>query len=158
LDFNLQTIEYAVDAVAGQKVLNIYTNLKKSDIPAGTYNLTFWVKGNTTPNVYGKNLTIINTSFSDFNPQNWRLCSYEIIYSYTGELIIGSGITIDEIRLCPEDAQITTYSYDPSFGTISVTNENNITSYFEYDKLGRLIISRDFDKNILQFYQYHYKP
>jgi len=156
-EFNLKDITVSSEAIGGQKVLKLTNQLKKGDIPAGKYTLTFWAKGNVTPGISGKNLLITNSNFTAINLQQWRLCTYQLSYSASGDLTISPGITIDEIRICPVNAQMTTYSYIPSYGINSVTNENNITSYFEYDKLGRLIMSRDFDKNILQFYQYHYK-
>jgi hypothetical protein len=157
-EFDLKDIMPSTEAIAGQKIIKLTSQLKKSNIPSGNYNLTFWIKGNATPKISGKNLVISKTSFSALNSIQWRLCSYQLNYAAAGDLMIDPGISIDEIRLYPEKAQMTTYSYIPSYGINSVTNENNVTSYFEYDKLGRLILTRDFDKNILQFYQYHYKP
>ncbi|HEX2921875.1 MAG TPA: RHS repeat domain-containing protein [Bacteroidales bacterium] len=57
---------------------------------------------------------------------------------------------------CP-NSFITTYTYDPVYGMTSATNANNITTYYEYDELGRLKLEKDSDGHILKTYEYHFK-
>lgn len=64
---------------------------------------------------------------------------------------------IDELRVYPENALMVTYCYVPLVGLSSTTDVNNITTYYEYDYLGRLSYIKDNDKNILKRYDYHYK-
>jgi YD repeat-containing protein len=71
---------------------------------------------------------------------------------------IGSaGQFLDEVRLYPTYSKMTTYTYDPSIGLTSMTDPNDLTSYFEYDELGRLVVVRDSDRNIIKHYKYHYQ-
>lgn len=54
-------------------------------------------------------------------------------------------------------AQVTIYTYRPYVGISSVTDMNNRTTYYDYDKFYRLADIKDFNGNILKTYQYNYK-
>jgi YD repeat-containing protein len=70
----------------------------------------------------------------------------------------GSGtVWFDDLRLYPADAQMKTYTYDPLISMTSSTDENNVTTYYEYDSFGRLEYIRDDNRKILKHYEYHYK-
>jgi hypothetical protein len=69
----------------------------------------------------------------------------------------GSEVTVDELRLQPTDAQMTTYTYKPLVGMTSKTDPNGITTYYEYDSFGRLKNVKDHEWNILKQTQYHYQ-
>lgn len=70
--------------------------------------------------------------------------------------INSQGTQIDEIRVYPSMALVTTYAYDGFGKLISSTDPNNITTYYEYDGLGRLTIIRDDDLNILKTFEYNF--
>lgn len=67
-----------------------------------------------------------------------------------------SGI-LDEVRVLPADAQMTTYAYDSRFGLIGECDTNGRRIYYEYDALGRLKLVRDQDGNIIKTIDYNYK-
>lgn len=69
----------------------------------------------------------------------------------------GSEVTVDELRLQPTDAQMTTYTYSPLLGMTSKTDPNGITTYYEYDSFGRLKNVKDHEWNILKQTLYHYQ-
>jgi YD repeat-containing protein len=71
--------------------------------------------------------------------------------------ITGSGIILDELRLYPIDAQMTTYTYSPLVGMTSSCSVNSLTTYYEYDGLNRLLRIRDVDGNIIKQYDYQYQ-
>lgn len=69
----------------------------------------------------------------------------------------GSGtVWFDDIRVHPSVARLTTYSVSPGIGINAQADPNNRYSYFEYDGLGRLILIRDQDNNIVKRYCYNY--
>ncbi len=64
---------------------------------------------------------------------------------------------IDEIRIYPKFASMSTYAYDPlTWKLITITDGNNISTYFDYDGAGRLIKVSDHYRNILKTHNYHY--
>ena len=63
---------------------------------------------------------------------------------------------LDELRLHPEGAQMQTICYDDQLRTHTVTDANNISLFYTYDELGRLIEVRDFEGNLLNVKEYHY--
>lgn len=106
----------------------------------GTYNVTYWQKIGTGQ------WTLIQTTHT-VGAGNYR-----------PSIIIGqSGSIIDEVRVFPMGATMTTYTYDPIIGTTSVTDANNSTVRYEYDNAGRLSTSEDQNGNILKLINYHFR-
>jgi hypothetical protein len=70
--------------------------------------------------------------------------------------ISGSGL-IDEVRLYPANALLTTYTYEPLVGITSICDPNNHITYYEYDEAFRLKLIRDQDYNIIKKYDYKYQ-
>ncbi|MDI9363579.1 MAG: YD repeat-containing protein [Flavobacterium sp.] len=64
---------------------------------------------------------------------------------------------IDDIRVFPSNALVTTYTYHPTFGITSETDPNGKTSYYDYDGFGRLLRIRDQDNNIIKSFDYKYQ-
>ena len=67
--------------------------------------------------------------------------------------------TLNALRSSPvlKDAMITTYTYDPLAGITSRTDPNNVTTYYEYDKLARLKIIKDADNNVIKKIEYNFR-
>ncbi len=138
------------------------------------YTLSVWLK---IPSYYsGEVRLIIKSSPSgesfytnkviDAPTNDWEyfehIVDFNDISGYTGpvriEILNNSDdpVYVDDVRFHPTDALMTTYTYKPLIGMTSETAPNNVTTYYEYDALGRLIRIRDDDKNIVKQYTYHY--
>lgn len=135
---------YENDAITGKRSFG--GRLTKTVSAAQSYTVTMWSKSGT-PTVNGLPCTFVQTKGS------WSLYKKDI--SSAGTVTV-QGTQMDDVRLHPAKAQMTTYTYLPYVGISSVTDAaNNIQSY-EYDGLNRLLIVRDIDKNILKQYEYKY--
>ena len=74
--------------------------------------------------------------------------------NYTGSLTI-NGI-IDDVRVFPTDALMTTYTYAPLVGKTGEIDPSGRATTYQYDGFGRLNLVRDDDGNILKKYCYSY--
>ncbi|RBL91435.1 hypothetical protein DF182_02105 [Chitinophaga flava] len=70
---------------------------------------------------------------------------------------IGGNGLIDEVRLYPEGAQMTTFTYQPLVGMTSECDLSSKITIYEYDTYGRLKIIRDMDGKILKQNDYQYQ-
>jgi hypothetical protein len=129
--FEYSTSNFSSDALTGLKSSTVSYTV---NLPSGgTYKLTYWRKVGTG---------------------NWELITQTI----NGNTSIGgTGILIDEVRLCPSSALMTTYSYDQWGNLITTCDTNNQVSYFEYDEFNRQKLIRDENKNIVSYKNYNIK-
>jgi len=63
----------------------------------------------------------------------------------------------DDLCIRPADAKISSYTYQPFVGLTSKIDENNQTTYYEYDDFKRLKNVKDQNGFIRQNYQYNFK-
>ncbi|CAN5438544.1 hypothetical protein BH09BAC3_BH09BAC3_35950 [soil metagenome] len=101
-------------------------------------------------------LSTSSTGSTTRTGQNGWTYKQQKITGVSSVTISGTGL-IDEVRLYPSDAQMSTYTYVPLFGIWSSSDSNGINTYNEYDEFGRLKAQRDDHGNIIKTYQYHYK-
>jgi YD repeat-containing protein len=153
------SINANVPAKTGKKYLDMYgTNvLQYTFAEAGKYKLEYW---STTPITFSSNsqITIRDISTSAADANGWVLYVKEVTVSAATTMGFGANSAkIDEVRLYPANAQMSTYTYDPLVGMTSETNEKNVTTYYEYDSFGRLSVVKDQDRNVIKTYDYHYK-
>jgi hypothetical protein len=125
-------------------------NITKSGLSSGTsYIITYWKKDSTST------ATVNSGSGSLLVTRNgWKLYGHEITGTTT--LTISGTAYIDELRLYPKNAVMTTYTYRPLIGVSSQCDANNRIVYYQYDNFNRLYLIRDQDRNIIKQVCYNY--
>jgi len=126
--------------------------ISKSGLNSGTtYVVSFWSKSGAAITVTGGTVTNVATG----NPKNgWSYHEYSV--SGATSVSIGGAGSVDEVRLYPSNAQMSTYTYFPLVGMASKCDTKNDITYFVYDNVGRLIQVLDQNQNIVKQYQYNY--
>lgn len=129
------------------------TTITRSGLdPAKTYIVTYWMQ-NVEPDVAYVNGQYGQSLYQQFS--GWVLYKHEVT-GVTQITITGDGL-LDELRLYPKGALMSTVTYKDGIGKTSECDANSRLMYYEYDALGRLKLTRDQNKNILKTYEYNYK-
>ena len=133
---------------------NSFSLAKSGTTSSTTYTVTYWSKNGAyavtgTQSGFPKTLRTLSVAGS-----TWTLYEH-LVVGQTTITITGSG-AIDELRLHPAKAQMTTYTYRPMVGLTSQADASNKIAYYDYDGFGRLLLVQDQDHNILKKYAYSY--
>jgi len=141
-------------AATGNMVYQLSSGaLSKSGLTIGkTYILSYRTKNTVPFTVAGTVGTATSVALSG----GWTLYEHQITGIATIQLA-GAGI-IDEVRLYPSDASMSTYTYAPMVGTTTQTDPKGQTTYYEYDESQRLKNVKDQNGNIIKNSTYNYKP
>ena len=90
-----------------------------------------------------------------FKNGKWEYRKHDFV---NGRDSINEGVyPIDDVRVYPKDASITTYGYYPLIGLRSATNERGVTESYRYDDFSRLVSVMDNDMNVVKEYDYFYQ-
>jgi hypothetical protein len=149
------------DGITGTKSLFLGTDpaisstastVTKSGLnPNTTYIITYWYKNTLRTPV------LVNGTQGEFLYQSgdWELDRHEI--TNASQITITGHGKIDELRLYPKGALMSTVAYKEGIGKIADCDANNRLLFYEYDALGRLKLVRDQNKNVIKIYEYNYK-
>jgi hypothetical protein len=131
--------------------------LSISSLPSGTYTVAYYQKGGAVTLTATGGATVLSTTTGATESDGWTKVLKEISISSQTQGIQISGTTsiyIDELRLHPSGAFMTTTCYDMYRNIITQTDPNLRSQYIEYDDHRRISLIRDHEKNILQHYDY----
>lgn len=137
-------------APTGNRGLNLNgSTVSASGLTGGQeYRLSFWstsalsVSGVSSPVVSGPTLNGLT------------YYEYTIPANQTTVSLSGNAV-IDELRLYPKKARMSTVTYDPLIGKTSECDQNNRITYYEYDNLGRMRFIKDEKRNIVKMFEYN---
>ncbi|GEM_PF-5074942 len=120
-------------------------------MPAGnTYTLSGWVLPSVLTTIDGE----------DYAPGEWQYFEVSgLANNGAVDIVQGSG-HIDDVRIYPDNALMSTYAYDPLTHQLTAsTDANSITTFYEYDALGNLKLVRDHNGNIrIKHKKYYHRP
>jgi hypothetical protein len=142
--------------ITGTKSFVPSAAITRSGLNSGsTYVLSYWTTSNTPLTVTGtiSGYPVKGKSIT-LNGSTWTYYEYEITGVSTAS--VNGSANIDELRLYPVNAQMTTYTYVPLVGMSSKCDVDNRVTYYFYDGLNRLRYIKDQDGNILKTFSYHY--
>lgn len=120
--------------------------IEKHSISYGEYVVSYWSK--TPQTVNGTNPT-----YQKSGRNGWIYYEHKIIGT---SVVVNLNGYIDELRLYPASAQMTTYAYEPLIGIKNCCDINSRISTYEYDGLGKVLAIRDEKDNILKRFCYSY--
>ena len=138
-------------AITGAKDYNLSSgNITASGLDiTQSYVVSYWSKtGSATVNATAGTLLVTKNGWNYYE---------HLISQGSSTMTVSGSVVIDELRLYPSTAQMTTYTYSPLVGMTSSCDVDNRISYYQYDALGRLRLVKDQDGNILKTVQYHYQ-
>ena len=126
-------------------------SISKTGLPSGDYIVSFWAKKRTSTS---PKLTI-NGIVTSITNSGWKY--FEVKISGTSASLTANNIYLDDLRLYPSDATMTSFQYDYPDGLSSRLDVNGFPTYYFYDTSGRLHLIKDHDGNLLKQYEYNYK-
>ncbi len=115
--------------------------------PTQAYRLSFWSTANLSLPSYA-NLVKSSPVINGFTYYEYNINAGTSVVTIQGNAII------DEVRLYPATARMTTTTSDPLLGKTSECDENNRITYYEYDGLGRMKLIKDENRHIVKMYEY----
>lgn len=139
----------AKTGATGLTINNNCSLLRDSLNDKETYTVSYWSMDGACD--------ISGSSFKQGNTiNNWTYFEHTIS-GLSAITITGASKRIDELRLHPIAAQMTTYTYSPLVGITSITDARGETAYYEYDSFQRLKNVKDSKGHIISQTDYHYK-
>lgn len=145
----------ATGGITGGSFYTLNSDLSKTGLnSSASYVVSYWSNGGSysvpgTASGYpvkGKVAIVSGTTWTYYE---------HLVTGQTTVQINGSG-GIDELRLYPSGAQMTTFTYTPMLGVTSQCDVASRITYYEYDAFQRLADIKDQDQNILKRYCYNY--
>lgn len=128
-----------------------------SNLTVPTSVLTYWSKS-PTPFTFPTQIPF-QTTVTGRTVNGWTFYMHWLAGQFTENIVFPSSGFIDDVRLFPLRAQITSYSYQPHAGVTSECDARGNITYYSYDEAGRIKMVQNGDRAILKLIDYQYmKP
>ncbi|MBO9204677.1 MULTISPECIES: RHS repeat domain-containing protein [Niastella] len=146
----------STNKITGQQSYDLTSGktITAAPVAGKQYLISYWATGALTVSANGITVPANNTGLAK---GGWTYYEHILPNTTSAVTVSGNGASIDELRLYPTDAEIETYCHVPMVGIITSCDKDSRIARYEYDALGRLVVIRDQDGNIVKTYKYHYK-
>lgn len=132
----------------------------KTGLPIGKYILSYYSKSPTGVNITLSGGSVLSTTTDQADGDGWVYVErlLDCTAANASVTVNTSGALFDELRLYPQDALMTTASYDRNSCLVkAISEENNLNANFEYDALLRLLRVKDFNGDYVSSTDYVYR-
>jgi RHS repeat-associated protein len=150
---------YNADAQTGHQSLHLYQSggvhrhLQYTAGLTGEYVLGFWYKGGSVFVKKNGSLQATAQYAGEWTYFEKKL-SLNVLQKISLSPPNGTMPLIDEVRIHPVDAHMTTYAFDDAQRLTTITDLNNRSLSYAYDDFGRLSTIKDQDGNLTKAYAY----
>lgn len=138
------------EAATGKNLYQLSAGaIQRTILPQTRYTVSCWARGSVWVN--GQPPTLTRTLST-----GWVYCEWTV--QNATQVSLTGQQWVDEVRLYPTGALLTTSTYDPAIGadmTSQCDARGNIR-YFDYDVLGRLKQIRDENRRVIQVMDYRF--
>jgi hypothetical protein len=152
------TAKYTLNSLTGNQSYNLTSGKTISaSPPSGTsYVVSYW--STNGPVTVSSNGSPVSAKPAGPTKNGWTYFEH-VLPSTTSavSLTSSSSALIDELRLYPANAQMSTSTFNPLIGLSSNCDVGNRVNYYFYDGLSRLRVIKDQDGNIVKTIDYHYQ-
>ena len=155
LGYNPSNVEPG--GVAGNSSYNLVSGSPLSDIGLTSgrlYKVSYWKSGSGAVSVSSDQGSASSTAGLSYN--GWTYYEWALPPGSMQVTVSGAGANIDELRLFPADALMSTLTYQPLVGATSQCPPTNQFTYYQYDGLSRLTNILDQNHNIVKNIKYNY--
>ncbi|MDJ1493703.1 hypothetical protein QNI19_12240 [Cytophagaceae bacterium DM2B3-1] len=129
-----------------------YSGATESETNAHTGRF-YWNSGSFTVGFTPPNAKVYLMDYFYFQNNQWIAVTGVPFQSS----ISTSGSRLDNIRIYPQNAMLTSYTYIPGWGISGQIDAQGKMQRYQYDTFGRLTLIRDHKGQILKQYRYHYQ-
>jgi hypothetical protein len=150
--FNSASVVSDATAPTGTHAYSLSGTISKSSLnSAQTYVISYWLKSGASITVTG------GTQSSAVTGRTLNGYTYhEVKFTGTTTLSLTGSGNVDEVRLYPSTAQMTSYTYDPLLRMIAECSANSTVTYYDYDSFNRVVDIRDQYGNVVKAFEYNY--
>lgn len=140
---------YGTTAITGARSFALFGKTLTANLNTTKVNrLSFWTTASVSVSA-GATLTKSGPNINGFTYYEYS------ISAGTSSITVSGYAYLDELRLCPQTARMTTSTFDPVIGKTSEADVNSRVTYYEYDELGRMRFIKDDYNNVVKMYEYN---